>query len=122
MILRMLTRSGLGNEYGLCLKSSEGRAKRDSAERFIYIGIIALAIVLALWLADSHVASAASGTPWHTQADSLSGEVLSVWELWRNAFDSNTWESQQQSWVTDSIPWLVARILPSPIPPWRQAP
>ena len=98
----------MGNEYGLYLKSSEGRAKRDSAERSIYIGIIALAFVLALWLADSHVASAASGTPWHTQADSLSGEVLPVWELWRNAFDSNTWESQQQSWVTDSIPWLVA--------------
>ncbi len=98
----------MGNDYDLCLKSSEGRAKWDSAERFIVIGLIVLSIVLALWLSDTDVARAASGTPWHTQTDSLPGEVLPVWELWRNAFASQTWESVQQSWVTDSTPWLVS--------------
>ena len=104
----MLTRSGLGNVYVLCLQSNEAGATRVGAKHSIYHGVLAFVLALVLWLVAVDVAGAASGTPWHAQTDSLTGEALPVWELWFNAIDSETWADDLQVWVTSNLPWLVA--------------
>ena len=61
-----------------------------------------------LWLSLASVAGAASGTPWHTETDVLSGEVLAAWQLWENALEADAWTQDEQSWVPSSLPWLIS--------------
>jgi len=51
---------------------------------------------------------AASGAPWHTGSDLLSGDVLSVWQLWEKALEPEAWTQDDQSWIPSSLPWLIS--------------
>ncbi len=81
---------------------------RAGRERAILSVPMALVLALAFWLVMFGAAGAASGTPWHTQADSLSGVVLLNWQVWSRAFAAETWSGDAQTWQTSDLPWLVA--------------
>ncbi|MDE2817446.1 MAG: hypothetical protein OXK81_12220, partial [Chloroflexota bacterium] len=44
----------------------------------------------------------------HAEADLLSGDVLSAWQLWENALEPEAWTQDDQSWVPSSLPWLIS--------------
>ena len=70
--------------------------------------MLAFSLAIVLALSTASLLHAASGTPWHTQTDSLTGEALPVWQVWSKALDSETWADDEQTWVADSLPWLIA--------------
>jgi hypothetical protein len=104
----MLTRSGLGNEFVSCLQSNDAEAKDHGVRDIVSRAACAILFVLVLWLVATGPARAASGTPWHTQADVLTGEVLALWELWSKSLIAETWTDEQQTWVESSLPWLIS--------------
>ena len=104
----MLTRSELGNDCVSCRKHSEAWTKSVGITWQKHHGALALFISFVLWLNLASVAGAASGPPWHTASDILTGDVLSAWQLWEKALEPGTWMQDDQSWVPSSLPWLIA--------------
>ena len=103
-----MTRSRLGNDCVSYRKSNEARAKSVSGAWDTCRGALAFFLALILWLCLAGAVGAASGTPWHTESDILSGDVLSAWQLWENALEPETWAQEDQSWVPSSLPWLIS--------------
>ena len=104
----MLTRSGLDNDCDSCRKSNRAWTKQASAEGDICHALLALFLALVFWLSLTSVAGAASGPPWHSETDGLSGEVLVTWQLWVQALEAEAWTQDDQSWVPSSLPWLIS--------------
>lgn len=104
----MSTQSGLGNGCVSCQQSNESRARILGPATAIFRSALAFSLAIVLSLATVGLLDAASGTPWHSQTDSLTGEALPVWELWSKALDSETWVDVEQLWVAVSLPWLIA--------------
>ncbi len=104
----MLTRSELGNDCASCRKSNEAWTQSTGITWRTYHGAFALFLALLLWLRLAGIADAASGTPWHSASDILTGDVLSAWQLWEKALEPDSWTQEDQSWVPSSLPWLVA--------------
>ena len=104
----MLTRSELGNDCASCRQGSEAWTKSTGITWRTYHGALALFLALLLWLKLAGIADAASGTPWHTASDILTGDVLSAWQLWEKALEPESWTQDDQSWVPSSVPWLVS--------------
>ncbi len=103
-----MTRSRLGNDCVSYRKSNEARAKSASSAWDTCRGALAFFLALVLWLRLASAVGAASGTPWHTESDILSGDVLSAWQLWENALEPETWAQEDQSWIPSSLPWLIS--------------
>ena len=104
----MLTRSGLGNDCDSCQKSNRAWTKQACAKGDNCHVLLALFLALVFWLSLTSVAGAASGPPWHSETDGLSGEVLVTWQLWVQALEAESWAQDEQSWVPSSLPWLVS--------------
>lgn len=104
----MSTQLGSGNDYASCRKDNSNGAQSVAIHYGRSHCILAVALSLVLWLAAFDAAGAASGTPWHTQSDSLAGEALQVWELWSSALDAEKWADDHQPWVDADLPWLIA--------------
>lgn len=104
----MSTQSGSGNGCASYRNNSSNAAARVAIRRGLSNCLRALALALVLWVTSFSAASAASGTPWHIQADSLAGETLPVWNLWSSALESESWSESHQPWVAVRLPWLIA--------------
>ena len=104
----MLTRSGLGNDCDSCQKSNRAWTKQACAKGDICHVLLALFLALVFWLSLTSVAGAASGPPWHSETDGLSGEVLVTWQLWVQALEAEAWAQGEQSWVPSSLPWFIS--------------
>lgn len=103
-----MTRSRLGNDCVSYRKSNEARAKSVGSAWDTCRGALAFCLALVLWLQLADAVGAASGPPWHTEADLLSGDALSAWQLWENALEPEAWTQEDQSWVPSSLPWLIS--------------
>lgn len=103
-----MTRSRLGNDCVSYLKSNKARVKSFGGAWGTCRGALAFFLALVLWLQLAGAVGAASGAPWHTEADLLSGDVLSAWQLWENALEPEAWTQDDQSWVPSSLPWLIS--------------